>query len=1198
MNYTLKELLDVPKLQELLDSLDEVHTLPSAIIDMEGNILTATAWQDICTKFHRLNPNSEKKCIESDLRIKIGLTEKMSNVIYRCPMGLVDTATPIVIEGKHLGNVFTGQLFMEPPDESFFKEQARQYGFNEDDYLAAMRKVPLFSEEQLHKNLAFIAKLAQMLAEQGLQTIREQKASQALQESEEFSRRIISSSNDCIKVLDIEGRLLSLSEGGQKLLEIEDLQPYLGLSFIDFWKEEKESAERVVAKAVNGEVGIFHGYCATAKGTPKWWEVVVSPIMGADNSIVNLLAVSRDITERRHVLQALRNSEEKFSKAFNSSPEAIAITSMEDERYIDVNDVFLKTVGYKRDEVIGHTSLELGVWLNSDERQKYLDELNKNGFLRNYETRYRMRNNDLRDFLVSSELIEIEGICCSLNFILDITERKLIEKAIKQSEYFFKESQRSASIGSYHADFVAGKWDSSEVLDTIFGIDKDYHRSIQGWLDIVHPDDREMMDKYLIEEVISNRKLFSMEYRIIRKNDSETRWVNGRGSAEFDNDGNMLSLMGTIQDITDRKLAEEQLSQSRKLLINLANQVPGVVYQYRLYPDGRSAFPYSSPGMNDIYEVTPEEVQEDATPVFGRLHPDDYDNVASSIQESARTLETFYCEFRVNLPRQGLRWRWSQAQPERMPDGGTLWHGIISDITDRKQAEEKLIASERFLRMLTDQLPGMVAYWSGELRCSFANKAYLEWFGKTPDQMIGISMQELMGEELFRKNEPYIRKVLQGEPQHFERTLVKPDGETGYTWAHYIPDLVDCKARGFFVLVSDVTELKRAEEEKDKLEAQLQQAQKMESVGRLAGGVAHDFNNMLTVILGHTQLALMGTDLSDPHKNTLEEIRNAADRSADLTKQLLAFARKQTIAPTVLNLNETVSGTLKMLQRLIGENVNLKWHPAPNLWESELDPSQIDQILANLFVNARDSITDFGKITIETGNCVLDEEYCSQNAGFMVGEYVRLTVSDDGCGMDKETVAQIFEPFFTTKGLGEGTGLGLATVYGIVKQNRGFINVYSEPGLGTTFTIYLPRYVGKSEQARTKENVETSKRGRETILLVEDEPGILNITTMILEKQGYTVLAASSPSEAIRLASEQSSGINLLMTDVVMPEMNGRDLAKKLQSLYPELKCLYMSGYTANVIAHHGVLDTGLHFIQKPYNMTALAGKLREVLDS
>lgn len=286
-----------------------------------------------------------------------------------------------------------------------------------------------------------------------------------------------------------------------------------------------------------------------------------------------------------------------------------------------------------------------------------------------------------------------------------------------------------------------------------------------------------------------------------------------------------------------------------------------------------------------------------------------------------------------------------------------------------------------------------------------------------------------------------------------------------------------------------------------------------------------------------------------------------------------------------------------MLQRLIGERICLNWRSAPNLWEVELDPSQVDQILANLCVNARDSITDVGTITIETGISVIDEEYCTQNAGFAVGEYVQLSISDNGCGMDKETLAQIFEPFFTTKGLGEGTGLGLATVYGIVRQNKGFIHVYSEPGLGTTFTIYLPRYSGTSEKAQTKDAVEPAKRGQETILLVEDDPAILKMTTMILENLGYKVLAANFTAEAITLASKYGNDIHLLMTDVVMPEMNGRDLAKKLQSQHQNIKCLYMSGYTADVIAHHGVLDAGLNFIQKPFSMTNLSISIREVLD-
>jgi len=403
-------------------------------------------------------------------------------------------------------------------------------------------------------------------------------------------------------------------------------------------------------------------------------------------------------------------------------------------------------------------------------------------------------------------------------------------------------------------------------------------------------------------------------------------------------------------------------------------------------------------------------------------------------------------------------------------------------------------------------------------------------------------------------------------------------------------------SREYVAVLYDITERKRAEEDQAKLEGQLQQSQKMESVGRLAGGVAHDFNNMLGVILGHVELAMEAVDSAHPIFADLCEIQKAGRRSAELTNQLLAFARKQTVAPKVLDLNQTVASMLKMLQRLIGEDIDLAWLPNTSLWSVKADPSQIDQILANLCVNARDAIADTGKVTIETGNKVFDEDYCARHAGYVPGDYVRLAVSDDGCGMDKETQLHLFEPFFTTKPVGQGTGLGLATVYGIVKQNNGFLNLYSEPGHGTTFRIYLPRHVDAAvavEEGQEK----PATRGSETILVVEDEPAILSLTKTMLERLGYQVLAASTPVEAIRMAAEYSGQIHLLMTDVVMPEMNGRDLASKLSSTFPHLKKLYMSGYTANVIAHHGVLDEGVLFIQKPFSKNDLARWIRAALD-
>jgi signal transduction histidine kinase/ActR/RegA family two-component response regulator len=386
--------------------------------------------------------------------------------------------------------------------------------------------------------------------------------------------------------------------------------------------------------------------------------------------------------------------------------------------------------------------------------------------------------------------------------------------------------------------------------------------------------------------------------------------------------------------------------------------------------------------------------------------------------------------------------------------------------------------------------------------------------------------------------------------------------------------------------------------ERVKLESQLRQSHKMESVGRLAGGVAHDFNNMLSVILGHAELALENTHPDDIRHTHLSQILQAAQRSTDITRQLLAFARKQTISPEILDFNEAVAGLLNMLRRLIGEDIDLSWQSASGIWPVRMDPAQIDQILANLCVNARDSIKGVGKITIETGTMSFDEDYCDDHPGFLQGDYVLLAVSDNGCGMDKETLDKLFEPFFTTKDMGKGTGLGLSMVYGIVKQNNGFINVYSESGKGTAFRIYLPRHRGMISDIPPEKVRHISKAQGETVLIVEDESAILELGLAMLEKLGYKVLTAGTPGEAMELAGAHPQTVDLLITDVVMPQMNGRDLAGRIAAHFPLIKILFMSGYTANVIAHHGVLDEGVNFLQKPFSVHELAVKIRQALES
>ncbi|MDD3146147.1 MAG: response regulator [Candidatus Riflebacteria bacterium] len=400
-----------------------------------------------------------------------------------------------------------------------------------------------------------------------------------------------------------------------------------------------------------------------------------------------------------------------------------------------------------------------------------------------------------------------------------------------------------------------------------------------------------------------------------------------------------------------------------------------------------------------------------------------------------------------------------------------------------------------------------------------------------------------------------------------------------------------------FRAIQTEKKLAETEKEKEKLQAQLLQAQKMESVGRLAGGVAHDFNNMLGAILGYTELALHKVLPADPLFEYLEQIRKAATRSADLTRQLLAFARKQTISPVTIDLNRTISEMLRMLYRLIGENVKLVFNPCREKLFIKIDPSQIDQILTNLCVNARDAISGTGQVTIETSLQHGNEEFCLHHEAAVAGSsYVMLTIRDNGCGMDEEAMAHLFEPFYTTKVIGRGTGLGLATIYGIVQQNDGFIDVESRPGSGSTFRLYLPSHQELPETAGKETTAASATSAAGIVLLVEDEPTVLAMTEMMLKHLGYKVYSAANHEEAIGKARQQAGQLDVLLTDVVMPGVNGRDLARQIIEICPNIAVLYMSGYTADVISQQGMVSQNIHFIQKPFDLPGLSVAIRETL--
>ena len=546
-------------------------------------------------------------------------------------------------------------------------------------------------------------------------------------------------------------------------------------------------------------------------------------------------------------------------------------------------------------------------------------------------------------------------------------------------------------------------------------------------------------------------------------------------------------------------------------------------------------------------------------------------------------------------------WSSTLMQPLRDASGRTIAvQGIVRDIASRKRAELALEVSEERLRQVIRasnigifdlDFDRKTVYWSAEQRAIW---------GWDPDTPIAWDQHaaQIPAEDLAR-----IREVTQaariGSTGVFEleHRITRLDGEERW---------VNVRAQALFAgegaerqrvrvigATRDVTDEKKAEAERAELQAQLVQAQKLESVGRLAGGIAHDFNNILNIIIGCAEMAASEAD-PVAVSGYLGEILKAATRSADLTRQLLGFARRQTVLPRVVDLNDFVSASLKMLRRLIGEQLTLSWHPGADVWPVRIDPVQVDQILVNLIANARDAIGDAGSVVIHTENVPR-----SSNVMYPTlppGDYVRLAIVDDGKGMDAETQSHLFEPFYTTKAVGKGVGLGMASVDGIVRQNGGMITVTSAVGRGTTVNVLLPRVVTIPASIGGSQ-MEPLRGGTETILLVEDEPALLRLATRSLESLGYTVLAASRPDDAIAIVREHPGPVHMLLTDVVMPGMNGRKLADRLIEDDPNLKCLFMSGYTDGVMGHGGLLDQHVHFLQKPFSPKALADKIRDVLE-
>jgi PAS domain S-box-containing protein len=666
-----------------------------------------------------------------------------------------------------------------------------------------------------------------------------------------------------------------------------------------------------------------------------------------------------------------------------------------------------------------------------------------------------------------------------------------------------------------------------------------------------------------------------------------SRWLLVDSEPVFDkNTAALEEAVTTFVDVTPLKDPQAALREGEQRFRGLVETTSDWVWEV----DEDFVYTYASPRVRDILGYEPEEVLgKRPWDLMPTEEAERISVLAAGARESRAPFKTLE---NINLHKSG---RLVVLETSGTPFFDALgrfrgYRGIDRDISDRKQAEDSLRASEAFLRSVTDLVPSRIAYVDRDQRYRFVNSRYEEWLGCRREEIIGRNLKEVLGDSLDEMIRPYVQAVLSGREVRYELDVEVGEGARRHLSIVYVPHFgKDGEILGFFASLDDVTERKRLEE-------RLRQSQKMEAVGVLAGGIAHDFNNLLTVIIGYSQSALAQLDPHEPLSRDIDEIAQAGARAASLTQQLLAFSRKQLLQPKVLNLNALVAGLETMLRRLIEERIELRIDLDPSLARIKADPAQVEQIMMNLVVNARDAMPDGGRLTIETRNVRLDAANSGGPAGAQPGDYVMLAVSDTGRGMDAATQARIFEPFFTTKAVGRGTGLGLATTYGIVKQSGGHISVESEPGRGTRLKIYLPAVEAVAEAMQPAGPAAEARAGTETVLLVEDEPALRRMVCQALSQRGYMVLEASDGEVALQIAEQHHGVIHLLLTDVVMPRLGGPKLAKRLLQRRPEMKVLYISGYSETAIADQGLPSLQADFLPKPFAADDLVQKVGKLL--
>lgn len=904
-----------------------------------------------------------------------------------------------------------------------------------------------------------------------------------------------------------------------------------------------------------------------------------APILDRGRRMTGVVLVFRDVTGARLAQQKMAESERRHRMMFEANPQPMWVYETRSLRFLDVNDATTRHYGYSREEFLTLTLRDIRP---EEDIPALLEdtEVPSTAFHTDGPWRHKRKDGSIRHVEITCHPIDYQGRDARFVMANDITERRQAEEAVRRSEELYRAIVETASDAILRIDERSRILFASPHAQTIFGwppeelVGRDLTTLIPERLRQQHLDG---MARYLTTGARSlqwaavelpglHRDGFEIPLELSL---GETR-LNGR-----------RFFTAVIRDISDRQQAQERIRAGAELLRAVIETAPLAIWGL----DRRGTVTLWNNAASRLFGWEAEEILHKPLPV---VPPDRPEALARMLLEdpSEPVLsghETMLCRRDGSAVPVSL-WTAPLTGRDAKVEGALA---IVADLTQRKHDEKILAETEAGFRLLFEDNPQpMWVFDAKTFQFIEVNRAAIEHYGYTRDEFLDLRLTDIrVAEELARfledmaRMQPGVRRP--GVSRHRVKNGSLIDVEVVFLRIEF---------RGVLAIIAvlyDVTEKKRLEE-------QLRQAQKLEAVGRLAGGVAHDFNNLLTVITGYGEMLQRG-DASNPRP--VEEILKAAERASGLTRQLLAFSRRQVLQPQILNLSASVLKITTMLGRLLGEDIAVVTNLEPDPWDVSADPGQIDQIIMNLAVNARDAMEMGGTITIRTQNTRLDDAYASSHVGVEPGDYVSLSISDSGVGMTEETRARIFEPFFTTKEAGRGTGLGLSTVYGIVKQSGGNIWVYSELGKGTTFTIYLPRSSGAALPQAPAPRPPHKSTGDETILIVEDDPKVRMLVAAMLSHSGYRTLIVGNADEALRICSDPEVKLDLIISDLVMPGTDGREVGRRAQELRPDIRVLYMSGYTEHAVLRHNTFESGALFIQKPFSHAALASKVRDILD-